>query len=203
MKKHFAFLVSATLLFTACTTHNKKILLYANSDIQVDEAQKNIVVKEGTTHQEKELNFTGSDPVVLNIQAPSGKYTLEAKEDGYYIANLKADTVVGSLQHVGTTAQTRMTQDQLKFNLDSLNKLIRGENVSAASHNYFIPPGRIVKLTSYSKARVFGPFTSIPASFDAGSVPEVYKFYNLSEVRDIISKLTDMSKYKEGENPEN
>ncbi len=196
MKNSFVLLLSSAILFTACTSHSKKILVYANSDIQVDESQKNIVVKEGTTHVEKELNFTGSDPVVLNIQGPGGKYILEAKDDGYYIANLKSDTVVGSLQHVGATARTRVTQDQLKSNLDSLNKLIRDEHVSAANKNYFIAPGKIVKLTAYTKARVFGPFMSIPASFDAGSVPEIYKFYNVSEIRVIIDNLTEMSKYK-------
>jgi hypothetical protein len=135
--------------------------------------------------------------VVLNIQGPGGKYTLEAVEDGLYIANLKSDTVIGSLQHVGETAQTRVTQEQLKANLDSLNKLIRDENVTAANKNYFIAPGKIVRLSGFTNAKVFGPFTSIPSAFDAGSVPEIYKFYNISEVRDIIAKLTDMSTYKE------
>ncbi|HEY4154670.1 MAG TPA: hypothetical protein VGM24_04565 [Puia sp.] len=197
MKKSFALLLSIAFLFSACKSHNKKILVYANSNIQVDDSQKNIIVKDGTTHVEKELNFSGSDPVVLNIQGPTGKYTLEAKEDGLYIANLKTDTVVGSLQHTGETAHTRLTQDQLKANLDSLNKLIRDENVSATSKNYYIAPGKMVRLSEFTKAKVFGPFTSIPSSFDAGSVPEIYKFYNLSEVRDIIAKLTEMSKYKE------
>jgi hypothetical protein len=90
-----------------------------------------------------------------------------------------------------------VTQEQLKANLDSLNKLIRDENVTAANKNYFIAPGKIVRLSGFTNAKVFGPFTSIPSAFDAGSVPEIYKFYNISEVRDIIAKLTDMSTYKE------
>ncbi|MDP4129626.1 MAG: hypothetical protein Q8918_14760 [Bacteroidota bacterium] len=199
MKKSFVPFLLSALVFASCTSHNKKILLYANSEIQVDESQKNIVVKEGSSHVEKELDFSGSSPVELTIQGPAGKYTLDAKEDGLYIANLKSDTVVGSLQHVGKIAQTRMTQDQLKSNLDSLNKLVRDENVSAANKNYFIAPGKMVKLTDFTKAKVFGPFTSIPSSFDAGSVPEIYKFYNLSEVNDIIHKLTEMGRYKEGD----
>jgi len=199
MKKILAPLLSGFMFLASCTSHNKKILVYADSNIQVDESQKNIIVTDGSTHVEKELDFSGSSPVELNIQTPAGKYTLVANEDGLYIANLKSDTVVGSIQHVGTTAQTRMTQDQLKSNLDSLNKLIRNENVSAANKNYFITPGKMVRLTEFTKAKVFGPFTSIPSSFDAGSVPEIYKFYNLSEVQEIIAKLTEMSKYKEGD----
>jgi hypothetical protein len=195
--KKIALLLAIAMVFTACQSHKKVILVYANSNIQVDDSQKNITVQDGTTHQEKELSFSGSDPVVLNIQGPGGKYTLEAVEDGLYIANLKSDTVIGSLQHVGETAQTRVTQEQLKANLDSLNKLIRDENVTAANKNYFIAPGKIVRLSGFTNAKVFGPFTSIPSAFDAGSVPEIYKFYNISEVRDIIAKLTDMSTYKE------
>ena len=202
MKKFSALLLSLVILFSACKSHNKTILIYANSNITVDDSRKNITVQDGTTQQEKELNFSGSDPVILNIQGPAGKYTLEAKDDGFYIANLKSDTIVGSLQHVGATAQTRLTQDQLKANLDSLNKLIRNENVTAASRNYFIAPGKMARLTAFTKVKVFGPFTSIPSSFDAGSVSEIYKFYNLSEVRDIISKLTVMGKYKEGNSGE-
>src|ERR1700737_1595483 len=99
--------VSASILFaaitglTACTAHSKKILVYASSDIKVDETQKNITVTDGTTFHQKELDFTGSDPVTLNVVSPSGKFTLVATEDGLYIANLKNDTLVGSYQHVG------------------------------------------------------------------------------------------------------
>ncbi len=198
MKKSTVLLLSAAFLFSACTSHVKKILVYSNSPIQVDESQKNIVIndKEGTTQQEKELSFSGSGPVTLNIQDPNRKYTLEATEDGYYIANLKSDTVVGSMLHVGEVAQTRLTQDQLKANLDSLNKLVRDENVSAANKNYLIAPGKMVKLTENTRAKVFGPFTPVPSSFDAGSVPEIYKFYNISEVWEIIDKLTGMATYK-------
>src|SRR6202451_235827 len=113
-KKHFLLLYTVILL-TACTSHQKKILIYADSDVQVDESQKNIKVTDGTTQVEKELNFSGSDPVVLNITGPKGSYTLEAKEDGLWLANLKTDTIVGSMQHTGSERQTRVTQDQLKI----------------------------------------------------------------------------------------
>lgn len=188
-----------TALLTACQSHKKSILVYADSNIQVDDSKKNIVVQEGTTQVEKQLDFSGSDPVVLNIQGPSGKYTLEATEDGYYIANLKSDTVVGSLQHVGETANTRLTQDQLKQNLDSLSKLVKNENVSAANKNYFIAPGKIDRISATTNVRVFGPFTSVSSSFDPSTVSEVYKFYDVSEVNEIIGKLTEMTKYQSGQ----
>jgi hypothetical protein len=198
MKKFYGLMIALAFVFTACTSHQKKILVYANSDIVLDESQKNISVQDGNTQIEKELTFSGSDPVVLNIKSPQGNYSLEAKDDGYFIANLKKDTIVGSLQHTGSISHSRITQDELKIQLDSLNKLVKGANISPEAKNYFIPSGKIDKISNQTSVKVFGPFTSIPTDFDVSSVQEIYKFYNLSEVEKIISRLTDMGTYKEG-----
>jgi uncharacterized protein YcfL len=186
----------ALFFLIACSSHQKKILVYANSKIEVDESQKKITIQDGTTQVETELNINSSGPVVLDITDPRTKYSVVATDDGYWLANLGMDTIVGSLQHTGTTKQTRITQEQLQIQLDSLNKLVRGANISTAAKNYFILPGKIVKITSLTEAKIFGPYTPVPGAFDAGSVPEVYKFYNINEVYDIIRKLTEMSKYK-------
>ena len=196
MKKKSWLLLSIVLVFGACKSHQKKILIYANSDIQVDESQKNISVTDGNTQVEKELDFTSTDPVVLNITGPQGHFTLEAKEDGFWLANLKKDTIVGSLQHTGSTANTRITQEELNHRLDSLNQLVKGTNITAQAKNYFITPAEIEKISDNTNVKIFGPFTSIPHDFDAGTVSEIYKFYNISEVNTIIQKLTEMSKYK-------
>jgi len=196
MKIKSLLLLSFVVFLSACTSHQKKILIYANSNIQVDESQKNITVTDGNTQVERELNFTGSDPVVLNISGPQGHFTLEAREDGFWLANLKKDTIVGSLQRTGNTAHNRITQEELNHRLDSLNQLVKGMNLSAQAKNYFIAPSKIEKISDNTNVKIFGPFTSIPNDFDAGSVSEIYKFYNLSEVNTIIQKLTEMSKYK-------
>jgi hypothetical protein len=196
MKKLSGLLLVALLFLGACSSHQKKVLLYADSKIGVDESQKNISVEDGTTQVEQELNFNSGDPVVLNITGPKGKYTLEIKEDGLFLANLKNDTVVGSMQHVGESRHTRITQQELQLQLDSLNKLIKGENISASAKNYFIPPGQVVKISNLTNAKIFGPYQPVPSAFDASSVPEIYKFYSLSEEKEIIAKLTEMSKYK-------
>jgi hypothetical protein len=196
MKKLSGLLFSALFFLGACSSHQKKVLLYADSKIQVDESQKNITVEDGTTQVEQELNFNSGDPVVLNITGPGGKYTLEIKEDGLFLANLKKDTVVGSMQHTGESRHTRITQQELQLQLDSLNKLVKGENISAAAKNYFIPPGQIAKISNFTNAKIFGPYQPVPSAFDASSVPEIYKFYSLSEEKEIIAKLTEMSKYK-------
>jgi hypothetical protein len=196
MQKIKMIAVAAFAAFvTSCGSHGKKILVYGSNDIQVDESQKNITVTEGTTHHEKMLEFSGSDAVTLNVQSPAGKFTLQATEDGLYIANLKPDTLVGSYQHIGTdNGIVKIVADQLQARIDSLKQLIADSNVNAANKNYFIKPGNIAKITSETKARVFGPFTTIPSGFDAATVPEIYKFYTVKEEREIIQKLTQMSK---------
>jgi hypothetical protein len=196
MKKPFRILISVIFFLGACTSHQKKILVYANSPIEVDESQKNITVTEGISQVEKELDFSGSAPVVLNITGPGGHYSLEATGDGFWLANLKKDTLVGSMQHIGETQQSRITQEQLKIQLDSLKKLVQGTNISPAAKNYYVLPASIVKISDQTNAKIFGPFTSIPHDFDAGTVAETYKFYNLSEENIIIAKLTEMSKFK-------
>src|ERR1035438_2458224 len=154
MKIKSLLLLSFVVFLNACTSHQKKILIYANSNIQVDESQKNITVTDGNTQVEKELSFTGSDPVVLNISSPQGHYTLEAREDGFWLANLKKDTIIGSLQHTGNSAHNRITQEELNHRLDSLNQLVKGTNVSAQAKNYFIAPSKIEKISDNTNVKI-------------------------------------------------
>ncbi len=195
MQKIHSFLfLAAVVSLTACKGHEKKILIYASSDITVDDAKQHVTVSEGTTHHEQELDFASGSPVSLDVQSPTGKMTVTAADDGLYILNLKTDTVIGSFQHVGAdNGQTTITQDMLRQKIDSLQKLVQDQNVSEANRNYFIVPGKMVRITAEPKAKVFGPYTSIPGSFDAGSVPEIYKFYTVPEVREIIGNLQKMS----------
>lgn len=187
------------LSFAACKGHEKKVLVYASDKIQVDATQQHITIAsgDGTTHHEQELDFSTGDPVTLNVESPQGKYTITIPDDGLYIANCKTDTVVGSRQHVGSGGgDAHITQDALKQKLDSLQKLAQGQNVSEANQNYFIIPGKAAKLTNETKARVFGPFTTIPGGFDASSVPEIYKFYSMKEMREIIARLIKMTSFE-------
>ena len=57
-------------------------------------------------------------------------------------------------------------------------------------------PSKMQKISDVTNVKVFGPYSPVPSAFDASSVAEIYKFYNLSEENDIIAKLTEMSKYK-------
>lgn len=195
MKSTGFLFVGVMVCFAACKGHEKKVLVYASDKIQVDNTQQHITISngDGTTHHEQELDFGTGDPVTLNVESPQGKYTVTIPDDGLYIANLKTDTVVGSRQHVGSEGgEARITQDALKQKLDSLQKLTQGQNVSEANQNYFIVPGKAVRLTTETRAKVFGPFTTIPGSFDASSVPAIYKFYSMKEMREIIGNLDRM-----------
>ena len=190
---YVAFLFAA-LSFTACKSHSKKIIVYANGDIQADATRTNVTIGEGTAQREQELDFKSGDPVTLNFTSAAGKLSLNATEDGLFIANLKNDTIIGSFQHVGAEGgEARITQDALKQKLDSLQKLIANQNVNAANKNYYILPNTIAKITPETQAKAFGPYTTIPGSFDAGSVPEIYKFYSIREIREIVAKLLIMT----------
>lgn len=195
MQKFHSFLFLTILVsLTACKGHEKKILVYASSDIQLDDSKQHITVSDGTTHHEQELDFATGNPVTLDVQAPQGKLSVTASDDGLYVLNLKMDTVVGSYQHVGESGKNRVSQEEAKHDLDSLQKLISDQNVTEANRNYFVAPGKMVRITAETKAKIFGPYTSIPGSFDAGSVPEIYKFYTVPEVREIIEKLEKATK---------
>ena len=152
MQRISGFLLIAVLLsFTACKSHDKKILLYASGNIQTDNSHTNITVADGTTHHEQELDFPGSEPVTLNVQSPQGKFSLNAADDGLYIANLKNDTVIGSYQHVGSdNGNGRMSQDAAKQKLDSLQKqALVGKDRSLAV--FFIYTGK--ELPDYGTVR--------------------------------------------------
>src|SRR5580658_3121835 len=102
MQKFHSFLFLTILVsLSACKSHEKKILVYASSDIQVDDSKQHITVSEGTTHHEQELDFSTGSPVTLDVQSPLGKVSVTATDDGLYILNLKTDTVIGSYRHVG------------------------------------------------------------------------------------------------------
>jgi hypothetical protein len=192
-KLQFIFSLIIIAVLTSCG--HKKILVYASSKILLDGTQKNITISEGTTHNEQELDFSGSGPVTINVQSPSGKYTIEATGEGLFIANLQKDTVVGSYQHIGAdNGKVKYTPELLAKAVDSLQQLIAGQNVSAANKNYFIPSGKIGKVTDNINAKIFGPYVTIPSGFDASNIPEVYKFYTNNEVRETIAKLSVIGK---------
>ena len=191
-KLSLLIIICVSIFLFSC--HHKKIVVYADNDIQVDDSKKNITVTDGTTFTVKELEFSSGSAIDLNVQWPKGKIVLTTSpEDGLSIANLTADTIVGSYQHVGAdNGQVKLTTDQLKYMVDSLYQLTGGMNIIPRNRNYFIPPGKVLRITDNVKAKIFPPYTKIPAGFDASETPEIYKFYTNREVREIIDNLSKM-----------
>lgn len=170
----------------------KKVLIIGRGKISAQE--NNITMTEGSGYAEETVEIKGDKPATWNVTTPSGKTTVNIPDEkGFYILNLKTDTIVGSQQNMGQDLGGRtMTQEELKVKIDSLVKLTTGANVNPGGRNYMIVPNQVIKVSSNMEAKIFGPFTKIPASIEAdkdGKAPEIYKFYTNTEMRDLIVRL--------------
>lgn len=165
-------------------------------DIVVSE--NNVQMTKGTGYAEKEVLVNEKGPVAWTVETASGKQTINLPEEkGYYVLNLKTDTVVGSVQLIGKdlSNSTTITQEQLKIKIDSLVKLTTGKNVDFKT-NFFILPNQLMKISPNTDAQLFGPFKKIPAELDGGADnkdPELYKFYTNTGLRELIQNLQDMT----------
>ncbi len=198
MKPVSLILIALTLLIAACSSHTKKILVFANNEAVIDEETKTITQKDTIGHVDKEINYSTGDKVELNIKSPGGETKIVIPEDGYYIVNLKAkDTIIGGYQKFSTPKEANkvMTQEVLKHNIDSLQQMIENKNISAASRTFYILPNTAVKITGNTESFIVGPYhrmTSIEKKDD--KEPEVYRFYSIKEVRETIGKLVALTK---------
>ncbi|MEP7317081.1 MAG: hypothetical protein ABI921_00010 [Panacibacter sp.] len=199
MRTNLILLTACTLLFIACSSHTKKIIVYANNEAVIDEAAKTVTQKDTVGHLDKTIEYSGSDKIALSVKTFAGSaINVEIPEDGYYIANLKAkDTIIGGFQKYSTPQEANrvMSQEDLAHNIDSLQQMIQGTNVSAANHTFFILPNTAAKITANTKATIVGPYrrmTSIEKEGD--KEPEVYRFYSITEVREMVDKLIKLTK---------
>ena len=108
---------------------------------------------------------------------------------------LERNTPFGPLTPLARACNGALSTPELvKKTVDSLAQLTTGSNVNAANKNYFLLPNKIIKVTTTTNAKIYGPYTTIPSGFDATTVPELYKFYTNKEIREIMDKLTGMVK---------
>lgn len=194
MIKYFRIgLISITAMFACNKPASKKVLIMGRGAITV--SGNDITMKEGTGYTEETIEVSGDKPENRNVTTPSGKTNIEIPgEGGFYVLNLKADTIVGSQQIFGTDISSSrvITQEQLKKKIDSLTKLTTGVNISSSGHNYMILPNQLKKISANTEAKAFGPFTNIPATLEAdknGKAPEIYKFYTNGEIRQLVVTL--------------
>lgn len=191
--KPISLIVIAAILFTACGGGGgKKVLVMASGKFDVN--GNTITLKPGTSHTESSFVPTAD---VISVVSPSGTQDFEVKENGYYLLNLKKDTVSGAYQKIGLegdAAPPAITQENLKFRIDSLYQLMINYNVADSNKQYNIPPFTIKKFTTNTEAEVFGPYTPVPPTFNPALEHEVYKFYTNKEIWDLILKLHKMTK---------
>jgi hypothetical protein len=183
--------VISICLFVACSDEGKqkKVLVMASGKVEI--SGNVITLEPGTTHTENTINAVDEK---LTVKSPSGSIDVPVPDAGLYILNLKKDTLVGSYQRIGTAnAQEVISQENLKIRIDSLNKLMAGENISVPSRNYCIPPNQIAKVSSNTAAEIIGPYKKVPGSFQGGKEHEIYKFYTNKEMQEIVGKLSKMT----------
>jgi hypothetical protein len=165
-------------------------MVVSKGDIAVEGV--NITIKGSSGAADKTVDLTNE--TTLQVNTPSGKNSVTVPaEEGFYILNLRQDTLVGSQQNLGNDLGGRtITQEELKTKIDSLVQLTTGANISPQNRNFIVLPNQVVKVSANKKAKVFGPFTKIPGSLDAdenGKAPEVFKFYTTTEMRELIANL--------------
>ena len=171
-------------LLSACSGKEKKVLVMSSGDMQI--SGNTINLKPGTRHHEETFKPEGDS---ITVVSPAGTKGFSVKDAGYYVLNLKNDTIAGAYQRVGTdNSQIVISRENLKTRIDSLVQLMKGTNVSAAAKNYNLPPNTIAKITDNVNAEIIGPYLSMPRSFDPSTQHEVYKFYTNRELMEIVEK---------------
>ena len=189
MEKLKLALPALLLFMIACSGEDKQVLIMSSGSVKV--SGNTITLDPSTRHNEQKISVSDEK---LNIVSPSGNTEVSVNNGGgLYILNLKTDTLVGSYQRIGEQGESeKITQEDLRKRIDSLEQLTKGTNVSGEKRNFFIPPGQVSKLSTNGQAQVVGPYLKMPASFESGKEHEVYKFYTNKEVYEIIGKLKPM-----------
>lgn len=190
MKKLIA-LCSLIVLLASCNDTAKKVIVMSKGQPDINTDAKTITSKDGNSHEEK-MFVLGGGSYTFKLNTPAGEATVELKENGLYVINVKNDTIVGSFQPYTSTSQANasITQDQLKHKIDSLQMLIENKNVNPANRNFFILPKYAVKISDNMDADVVGPYHQMRSAEKInGKDPEIYRFYSIKEIRDMIGKL--------------
>ena len=192
--KKLLTIITAAILLTACGG-DKKIIVMSKGPAVINTDAKTISAKDGSGHEEKEALVSG-DKIVFSLSTPAGEAKVELFKNGLYIINVKSDTIIGSYQQYGDPklAKTMIMQTQMKHDLDSLRLLVDGKNVSEANCNFYILPNQAVKISDNINAQVVGPYHRMRSAEKVdGKDPEVYRFYSIKEIREMIVKLETLT----------
>ena len=201
MKKNYTLYCCLLLCLSFAACNNapaKRVLIIGKGEIIVN--GNTITMKDKPGYAEQTVDLSDNKETVWSLESPTGKTNVSIPAaGGLYIVNMRIDTIVGSKQNFGKELNNKeiITQERLKVIIDSLGKLTTGANVAAGGSNYMILPNQASRISSNVNAKIFGPFTKIPSTMEAdkeGNVPELYKFYTNTEMRDLIAHLIEQTK---------
>jgi hypothetical protein len=100
MKLNFCLVAFAAILFTACSSNEKKIMVISKGKATIDVTGKTIAVKDGAGSEEAEMLYNTADKVVLKVKSEDKEVAIDIPENGYYILNTKNDTLIGIYQNI-------------------------------------------------------------------------------------------------------
>jgi hypothetical protein len=184
-------LIIFLIVFAACNDTAKKVVVMSKGQPEINTNDNTITSKDGNSHEEK-MFVLGSGSYTFKLNTPAGEATVELKDNGLYVINVKNDTIVGSYQPYTSASQSNatITQVQLKHKIDSLQMLIENKNVTPANRNFFILPKYAAKISDNMDAEVVGPYHQMRSAEKVnGKDPEIYRFYSIKEIREMIGKL--------------
>lgn len=195
----FIIAIACISFVVACSSEKsgggKKVVVFSSGMIKQDEQNKTTIDFEpGNRHNELEIPLTSNDKSVT-VKTAAGDKTYDVSEDGLYLLNLKADTIIGSIVNFGETSQrSNIGSEELDFLIDSTKKLMSGEGASDAKKTFNLKPNSIKKITTNINAQLLSPYKNIPyqVSVDKeGKAPEIYKFFTNSQKRESLKDLID------------
>ena len=187
--------LTVILLLASCSSDQKRVVVFSKGSVDVNTDTKTIKATDGAGHEDKTIDFVGKT-VELTLNTPSGDAKVTLTENGYYIINVKNDTIIGSQVNYTDPQLSNqvITQEALHFKIDSLHNLINNKNVGKANRNFYILPNSAVHITGNFDAIVVGPFHNMrSAEGKDGKAPEVYRFYSIKEIRETIAKLEGLT----------
>jgi hypothetical protein len=192
---------TAILLLASCSSDQKRVVVFSKGSVDINTDTKTIKATDGAGHEDKMVDFVGKT-VELTLNTPSGDAKVTLTENGYYIVNVKNDTIIGSQVNYSDPQLSNqvITQEALRMKIDSLHNLVNNKNVGKANRNFYILPNSAVHLTNNFDAIIVGPFHQMrSAESKDGKAPEVYRFYSIKEIRETIAKLEGMTGGKKTE----
>lgn len=199
--KLFLSCLTVILLLSSCSSDQKRVVVFSKGSVDINTDTKTIKATDGAGHEDKSVDFVGKN-VELTLNTPAGEAKVTLTENGYYVVNVKNDTIIGSQVNYTDPQLSNqvITQEALRFKIDSLHNLVNNKNVSKANRNFYILPNSAVHITDNFDAIIVGPFHKMrSAESKDGKAPEVYRFYSIKEIRETIAKLEGMTGGKKTE----